>query len=71
MIDEIIKDNLYNYPVLDDINFHYRGQCCPKYNSSTNTFSQLCRHVLDSMYLPSYMSEDSSDDDEGDNDSNN
>ena len=33
MVDEIIKENLYNYPVLNDINFHYyRGQA-PKYNN--------------------------------------
>ena len=44
MIDEIIKENLYNYPVLDDINFYYRGQCS-KYNSVASTFSQLCRYV--------------------------
>ena len=70
MVDEINKEKLYKYPIWDYINFHYTRQC-PKYNSSTNTFSQLFRYVLDSMYLPSYISEDSSDDDEGDNDSNN
>jgi Lhr-like helicase len=45
MVNEIIKENLYNYPVLDDI-FRF----CIRFNI---------------MYLPSYMSEDSSDDDEG------
>ena len=42
---EIDKSNLFNFPILDDINFHYPGQNV-KYNKETQTFLQLCRYVL-------------------------
>lgn len=36
--------NLYDYPLIEDSNFHYRGQL-PKFNKTTDTFSQLCRFI--------------------------
>ena len=39
------KINLFGYPLnIVNTNFHYRGQV-PKYNSLTNSFSQLCRYA--------------------------
>ena len=50
MADEIDRNNLFNYPILSDINFHYRGQR-PKYNSTTDSFSQLCRYIPENRII--------------------
>ena len=47
---EIDNSNLYNFPILNDLNFHYRGQKA-KYNPETLKFSQLCRYVPDNIGL--------------------
>jgi hypothetical protein len=43
-IDTINRFNLFNYPIPEDNNFHYRGQL-PKFNKASGNFSQLCRFV--------------------------
>lgn len=44
--DELVSDrnDLFNYSLIEDTNYHYRGQL-PKFNKSTETCSQLCRYV--------------------------
>ena len=42
--DTINRLNLFNYPIFEDENFHYRGQL-RKFNKASGKFSQLCRFV--------------------------
>ena len=43
---EIDRLNLFNYSILDDINFHYiRGQKV-KYNINNECFSQLYSYII-------------------------
>ena len=55
-IEEVVLDrnNLFNYPIIEDKNYHYRGQL-PIYNKLKDSCSQLCRFVttnIDKIFIP-------------------
>ena len=53
LVESVVNKNidrfiLYDYPIIENNDFHYRGQA-PKYNKITDSYSQLCRFIISNL----------------------